>query len=68
MTDTTAEPGETKRFAANDLRDFFGDQPRGKYSAQFRFRSPKVPPRFLVSYSFDKGKKVETYKDVANYG
>jgi hypothetical protein len=38
--------------------------PTGKYTARFRFRSPKVSPRFLVSYSFDNGKKVETYKDV----
>ena len=58
------EPGAVKRFAANDLRDYFGELPTGKHVVQFRFRSPKVPPRFLVSYSFDNGKKVETYKDV----
>ena len=42
-------PGETKRYEAVDLRDFFGDVPTGKYTARFRFRSPKVSPRFLVS-------------------
>ena len=58
------EPGEVKRFAATDLRYYFGDLLTDKYTVKFRFRSPKVPPRFLVSYSFDNGKKIETYKDV----
>ncbi|HYT87226.1 MAG TPA: hypothetical protein VEL76_00770 [Gemmataceae bacterium] len=87
------EPGEVKRFAVTDLRDFFltlnewrpnpslGASGRispsgatirladgnvvatGKYTGQLRFRSPKVPPRFLVSWSVDAGKKVSNYKD-----
>jgi hypothetical protein len=35
-------PGEVKRFEAVDLRDNFGDLPPGKYTARFRFRSPKI--------------------------
>ncbi len=88
------KPGEVKRFALIDLREYFfalsdwrpspawgkggvisptgtvvpmgagNVVATGKYAVKARFRSPKVPPRFLVSWSFDKGKKVSTYKDV----
>jgi hypothetical protein len=57
-------PGEVKRYEAVDLRDHFGDLPPGKYTARFRFRSPKAPAKFLAGRKVDKGKVVIVYKDV----
>jgi hypothetical protein len=58
------DPGEVKRFEAVDLRDHFGDLSPGKYTARFRFRSPKAPAKFLAGQKVDKGKVVIVYKDV----
>jgi hypothetical protein len=72
-------PGAIRRFAVGDLRRYFGDLdawqsyptrkandvPTGKYVAKFRFRSPKAPPRFLVSTTEIAGKQVATYKDAS---
>ena len=57
------KPGEVKRFDVRDLRVYFGVA-TGNYTAQFRFRSPKLPQRFIDSWSYEKGKKIEKYKDV----
>lgn len=71
-------PGEVKRFAVDDLRNYFDGfddgqwyatgkhlpVPTGKCTVQLKFRSPKVPPRFFVGWSFDNGKKEAIYKDV----
>ena len=74
------EPGEVKRFEVHNLGNYFDDLwpyrwwpdptpkahpvPTGKYTVQFRFRSEKTPPRFVASWTFEKGKKIETYKEV----
>src|SRR5262249_7533167 len=70
-------PGEVKRFDVIDLRRHFSDlegyhcypAPKenkvatGKYALEFRFRSPKVPARFVVSQTQIEGRQVFTYKD-----
>jgi RNA polymerase sigma factor (sigma-70 family) len=71
-------PGEVKWFEVDDLRRYFTaleawqgyptrkalDVPAGKYVVQFRFRSPKVPPRLLVSQTQEQGKPpVMNYRD-----
>jgi hypothetical protein len=72
-------PGEIRRLEVGDLRRYFGDLdawqcyptrkahdvPTGKYVAKFRFRSPKAPPRFVVSTTEIAGKQVTTYKDAS---
>jgi hypothetical protein len=70
-------PGEVQRFEVTDLRSYFRDlidwscypEPKanavatGKYTLQFKFRSPKVPDRFVVSQTVVEGKLTPTYKD-----
>ncbi len=72
------EPGEVKRFEVADLRGYFAELnalqvyplgkanavTTGKYAAQFRFRSPPVPARFIVSKTFINSKEVSQTKDV----
>jgi hypothetical protein len=71
-------PGEVKRFVVPDLGDYFLDLkawqgyparkanpvPTGKYNLQFKFQSPVLPPRLVVSQSQELGKPLVTnYKD-----
>src|SRR5262249_39367736 len=70
-------PGGVQRFDVIDLRRYFPDleafqcypAPKenkvasGKYVLEFRFRSPKVPARFVVSQTQIEGRQVFTYKD-----
>jgi hypothetical protein len=70
-------PGEVKRTLLSDLADSFNEfipwqcfperkavpVPAGKYTAQFRFRSPKLGPRMAVAWSVENGMKVIEYKD-----
>ena len=74
------EPGEVKRFEVPDLRNYFDDLldwrwwpdpepkaspvPTGKFTVQFRFRSEKVPARFVDSWTYEQGRKIEKYKEV----
>lgn len=65
-------PGEVRRFEVPDLRTYFHELdawtcypvPRanavtpGKYTLQFRYRSPKVPERFGVARRFVEGKEI----------
>jgi hypothetical protein len=75
------EPGEVKRFEVHNLGNYFDDLwpyrwwpdptpkahpvPTGKYTVQFRFRSEKTPAKFMVSWTYENGKKIETYKEIS---
>jgi RNA polymerase sigma factor (sigma-70 family) len=70
-------PGEVKRFEVLDLSDYFLDLkawqsyparkansvPTGKYTLQFKFRSPKVPPRFIAAQNHPADVPFAIYKD-----
>lgn len=70
-------PNEVRRFETVDLRDMFDrlqawscyPRPRatppaiGKYTLKCRFRSPKVPARFVISQTQVAGQQVFEYKD-----
>jgi len=68
-------PGKVKRIQLDDLRDACSglrpwewprrpiDVAAGKYVAQFRFKSPKLPARMVIGIVVADGKKI--YKDTA---